>query len=333
MKRGESGLSLLVAVDKPRNMSSHDVVNACRRIFGERRIGHTGTLDPLATGVLPICVGPAAKLDRFMTAHDKRYRATIAFGFETDTDDSEGVPIEFGNPRAEFIDEEFAQAYLNGLVGEHSQVPPRYSSIKVDGKRSYQAARRGEHQQLEPRPIEVYTAQLVEVFECEIARCTCWAVDFSVSKGTYIRALARDIGRDLDCPAHLSALVRLQACSIALDDCVSLESLESLGVQAALDPIAVLGCRYAFADEYDNLVSNGARLEGGNITLFEPIAMRCDIEYCSCASSIVNSTQEPYDGELVGMVIGNRLKALYSYSADREQFVPECVFAVAVSRG
>ena len=329
MKRGESGLSLLVAIDKPRNMSSHDVVNRCRRIFGERRIGHTGTLDPLATGVLPICIGPATKLDRFMTAHDKRYRATIAFGFETDTDDS----TRAGVPRAELSDESYIRSYLNGLPGEHEQVPPNYSSIKVDGKRAYEIARKGQEAVLESRLIEVYKAEYVDSFEDEETGCTCWIVDLAVSKGTYIRALARDIGRDLDCPAHLSALVRLQAGPIALEDCVSLESLENLGVQAALDPLAILGCRYAFADEYGNVVSNGSKLNRDRVSLCEPAAIRGDLEYCACTSSIVDSVQEPYDGELVGMVVENRLKALYSYSSDTAQFIPACVFAVGVSRG
>lgn len=332
MKRGESGLSLIVAVDKPRGMSSHDVVNRVRRIFGERRVGHTGTLDPLATGVLPICVGPAAKLDRFMTAHDKRYRVSIAFGYETDTDDSEGETTVTGNVPYDLYDEELARSFLAGMVGQHEQVPPVYSAVKIGGKHAYQLARLGKPQDLEPRCIEVYEADLVCIQEPEGEGCLQWVVDFSVSKGTYIRALARDIGRELGCPAHVSALQRVQAGSLTLADCLSLESLENLGTEAAIDPIAVIRLRFAFADDFANHVENGRAIAAHQVKLYEPPVIGGEDRYCACTGLLVESSESPIDGELVCMVVENRLKAIYEYSAKRNVYKPECVFAVGVMR-
>lgn len=332
MKRGESGLSLLVAVDKPRGMSSHDVVNRVRRIFGERRVGHTGTLDPMATGVLPICVGPAAKLDRFMTAHDKRYRVSIAFGYETDTDDSEGETTVTGSVPYELSDEGRARSFLAGIVGQHDQIPPVYSAVKIGGKHAYQLARAGKPQDLEPRSIEVYAAELVCINESDGDNCLEWVVDFSVSKGTYIRSLARDIGRELGCPAHVSALQRVQAGSLTLADCVSLESLENLGVDAAIDPIGVIGLRFAFADEFANLVENGSAVSEDLLKLYEPPVIGGEDRYCACMGSLVESCEAPRDGELVCVVVQNRLKAIYAYSFKRAIYKPECVFSVGVLR-
>ena len=141
MKRGESGLSLVIGVDKPSGMTSHDVVNRCRRIFGEKRVGHTGTLDPLASGVLPICIGPAARLGAYLTGHDKAYRATIAFGVGTDTDDCEGAVTRTAPVPVEVGDRAFAEQFVAQMVGPQKQLPPAYSAIKVNGKKSYSTMR------------------------------------------------------------------------------------------------------------------------------------------------------------------------------------------------
>ena len=131
MKRGQSGLSLLVAIDKPLGMSSHDVVNACRRIYGERRVGHTGTLDPLATGLLPICVGPATRLDNYLTGHDKGYRVSIGFGFETTTDDVEGQICSEGPIEEHLKDTAFAASFIESLIGKHASIWRPCASIAV----------------------------------------------------------------------------------------------------------------------------------------------------------------------------------------------------------
>ena len=323
MKRGTSGLSLVVAVDKPIGMTSHDVVNRCRRIFNERRVGHTGTLDPLATGVLPICVGPATRLDRYMTGHDKRYRVTMRFGFETTTDDSQGDPTVAGPVGDDLLDGDFAETYVEGLVGTRKQIPPAYSAVKVGGRKAYEIARAGEEVELEPRDIEIYHSKLVERTRGDDG--LKWVIDFSVSKGTYIRALVRDIGRELGSPAHVSALQRRSAGKIALEECVSLDTLETLGVKAAIDPTLLLGYRIAFADDFEKQVNAGAALEMG--ALFEQTSA-----YCSCTSSLSPSPERPYDGELVSVIVANRLKAIYRYDAKTNRLKPDCVFSLSIAR-
>ncbi len=379
MKRGSSGLSLIVGVNKPVGMSSHDVVNRARRIFGERRCGHTGTLDPLASGVLPICIGPATRLDQFMTEHDKRYRVSIGFGFETTTDDAAGQRTVEGSVPSYLYDEQFARERVASLVRTHTQVPPQYSAIKVAGKKAYEVARAGGEIALEPRVIEVYEAELVEIradwesawvsssdnggsqdesegrnrapdgSQAEGAArsqgaiageagetggpALVWVVDLLVSKGTYIRSLAHDLGREVLCPAHVAALERRSAGSVGIEHCVSLESLEALGMQAALDPVAVLGLRYAFADDFGRYVQSGAKLFPNQVVLHEPLSLDDTFAPCVCTSGVVESLDPPVDGELACIIVANRLKALYRFDAAGRIWKPACVFSVGIYRG
>ena len=331
MKRGDSGLSLVVPVNKPSGLSSHDVVNRVRRIFGERRCGHTGTLDPLASGVLPICVGPATRLDRYMVGHDKVYRVRIAFGRETTTDDVEGETTVTGSIPSFVRDESFAADYAAGLVGVHSQVPPAYSAIKVEGKKAYEVARKGQGVELEPRRVEVYSAKLVEVRDDDIEDVS-WVVDVHVSKGTYIRALARDMGRNLTCPAHVAELMRLQAGRIGIDECVSLETLETLGLEAAIDPVRLLGLRFAFADDVERFVASGNALRVGQVALYEPLPAPGEERGCACTNSICLSDEAPHDGELASIVVVNRLKAIYRFDAAKSLWKSDCVFSTPILR-
>ncbi len=334
MKRGESGLSLVVGVDKPAGMTSHDVVNRCRRIFGEKRVGHTGTLDPMASGVLPICVGPATRLSSYLTSHDKEYRAHIAFGFETDTDDACGSPIRHGVVSDRLFDEAFAKSYLNGMIGEHMQLPPAYSAIKVGGRKACDEARAGRIIELKPRPIEVMQADLRRIEASPSDGNPVWVVDFRVSKGTYIRALARDIGRDLQACAHLSALRRLVSGTLAIDDCVSLDTLSELGKRAALDPVRLLGSRFFYADgPLSSAVANGNMLKRSSITLFEYAKTSAEAQICACTSGVRESRSEVEDGEVVAAIADNTLVALYSFDQRRACFKPCCVFQTGVLRG
>lgn len=332
MKRGDSGLSLVVGVNKPQGLSSHDVVNRCRRIFGERRCGHTGTLDPLATGVLPVCVGPATRLDRYMVGHDKCYRVSVAFGCETTTDDAAGEVTDTGSIPSFVREEEFAEDFLSGMIGVHSQIPPQYSAIKVDGKKSYEAARKGGALDLKPRRVEVYSAKLVEIQDGGPDEVS-WVVDFHVSKGTYIRALARDMGRNLTCPAHVGSLMRLTAGRIAIDECVGLDTLETLGEKAALDPVRVLGYRFAFADDVEKFVVSGNALRCEQLVLYNALPMRGSQIGCACTSGICKSELSAKEDELVSVIIANRLKALYRFDSVRQMWKPDCVFSTPVFRG
>lgn len=218
MKRGTTDLCLVLAVDKPSGMTSHDVVSRARRIFGEKRIGHTGTLDPLASGVLPLCVGPATRLDQFLTGHDKSYVVSVVFGAATDTDDCDGEVIRTGVVPDEVFDPFFASVFVGGLVGKSKQLPPVYSAIKVGGTKACDAARKGRVIDLAPRDIEVYSAELLGIGGADGAEPARWDIAFKVSKGTYIRALARDLGKELGVGGYLTRLRRTRVGRFALPD-------------------------------------------------------------------------------------------------------------------
>lgn len=334
MKRGSSGLSLVVGVNKPAHMSSHDVVNRCRWIFDERRVGHTGTLDPMATGVLPICIGPATRLGTFLTGHDKQYRVTIAFGVGTDTDDAEGSVVRTGEIPACVYDPTFAASFVAGLVGARKQMPPAYSAIKVNGKKSYEAARAGNIIDLAPRAIEVYEARLVGMHEGAGDVLPTWDVEFHVSKGTYIRALARDAGIALGCPAHVAALERTQLGTLLLEECVSLETLAELKDRAALDPVTLLGERFAYAQgDLAAKVRNGVSIPVEQLELFERRKVTIEAELCACTAGVRESSEHPCDEELIAIISDNKLVAQYAFDEQQALFQARCVFQTGVSRG
>ncbi len=242
MKRGASELNLLIGVDKPAGCTSHDVVARVRRALSERRVGHAGTLDPLATGVMVVGVGCATRLLGMLTLDTKRYVAQIAFGAETSTDDAEGEVTRLVAPARELSDPARARTALAGLLGAREQVPPAYSAISVDGVRSYRRARAGEAVELAARPIEVFEAELLGIEQREGA--PVWTVALTVSKGTYIRALARDLGRELGSAAHLAGLRRTASGCVEIGSCVALDEIApSRALERALDPVRALGLR------------------------------------------------------------------------------------------
>ncbi|MBS5449802.1 MAG: tRNA pseudouridine(55) synthase TruB [Coriobacteriia bacterium] len=260
-----SGLNLLVGIDKPAGMTSHDVVARVRRALHERRIGHAGTLDPLATGVMVLGVGQATRLLGFATAEDKEYLARVSFGHETTTDDAEGETRCEASTPEHVLDLAFAQDSMNLLLNMTQQVPPAYSAISVDGVRAYAAARRGEEVALDPRPIRVLSA-LALATGTDDDGAPFWDIIVHVSKGTYVRALARDLGRELGSACHLRQLRRTRSGSVSLSQCVSLDELEYLGVQALrpLDPAAVLGLRTrALSERESAAVRNGTPVDCG----------------------------------------------------------------------
>lgn len=243
MRRGQSGINALIGVDKPCGMTSHDVVSRVRRALGERRVGHAGTLDPDASGVLVVGVGQGTRLMGKLTAERKGYLGLVCFGSETTTDDAEGEVTRIVEAPVWVRDEARVSEFLAGIVGDAMQVPPAYSAISVDGVRSYARARAGEDVELPARPVTIYAAQLIAIQEVEGQ--PAWLVAFDVSKGCYIRSIARDLGRGCDSAAHLAGLRRTFSGNIDLTSCVSLEELESEGVSIleahAIDPVAALG--------------------------------------------------------------------------------------------
>lgn len=244
MRRGQSGINCLLAVDKPVGMSSHDVVNHVRRALGERRVGHAGTLDPLASGVLVVGVGQGTRLMGLLTADTKSYVARIAFGTQTTTDDAEGEPVLTLPAPERVLDRTFAAGVVSSLVGELDQVPPSFSAISVGGVRAYDRARKGEKVELKSRHVTIAQAVLLDVVADDPSGEPCWDCAFVVSKGTYVRSIARDLGTSLGSAAHLVALRRTASGSVGLGDCVSLDELEAKGpdvlAAAALDPVAKL---------------------------------------------------------------------------------------------
>ncbi len=332
MKRGQSGLSCVVGVNKSCGMSSHDVVNACRRIFSEKRIGHAGTLDPLASGVLPVLVGPATRLDRYLTGHDKTYIARVAFGSATATDDAEGAVIKQGPLIPELYEESFACDILKGFLGPQKQIPPAYSAIKVNGVRAYAASRKGNVIDLAPRDIDILAAELIDIedIQGELA----WCIQLTVSKGTYIRAIARDIGRAVGVPAHLAGLARTRCGMLDLVDCVSLEALTEVRETAALDPIKLLGFPIGFvAPACHSLLDNGNMIDGDSLTLFDYPSGAGGMDPCACTSGLRPVTSPSEDGGLACIVSDASLRAIYRYESAYDRWKPDCIFSTGVSRG
>jgi tRNA pseudouridine55 synthase len=204
-------LSGVAVVDKPRGLTSHTVVAQARRLFGRKDIGHAGTLDPMATGVLLVLVGQATKLSGYLTADSKRYAAEICFGRATDTLDAEGQTTEEAPLTAGQLSLEAVTAALAGELARSEQTPPAVSAIKVNGERAYALARQGNAPELPPRPVQVMELRLVELAP-PVLRC-----ELFVSKGYYVRSLARDLGERLGAPAHLSGLRRLASGPFTLD--------------------------------------------------------------------------------------------------------------------
>jgi len=211
-------VSGVLVIDKPMGLTSHDVVQIIRRGTGIRRAGHTGTLDPRASGVLVILIGPAVRLSEFVSASRKRYQATIELGSTTDTFDEEGDIVETGD--IENITEELFEETLSQFVGEIEQVPPQYSAVKVKGKRAYDMARQGKEVDLEPRKINVYSLEMIEWAIPEVV------IDVHCSSGTYVRSLANDLGEALGCGAHLVGLRRTMSGRFTLRDAIPLRRLQ-----------------------------------------------------------------------------------------------------------
>ncbi|MBN2392582.1 MAG: tRNA pseudouridine(55) synthase TruB [Anaerolineae bacterium] len=206
-------------VNKPTGMTSHDVVNAVRRMAGTRRVGHTGTLDPLATGVLVLALGTATRLVQFIDGSDKAYRATLRLGETTTTYDADGEVVQHHPVTVSEAEIEAALADFRGAIG---QIPPMYSAVKVQGQKLYKLARQGKEIERAPRPVTIHRLDML-----------AWAlpaltIEVVCSAGTYIRSLAHDLGQMLGCGAHLTALTRTAAGEFRLEDAHTLEALRTL---------------------------------------------------------------------------------------------------------
>jgi tRNA pseudouridine55 synthase len=217
----------VLLLDQPKGVSSNHALQRVRRLFQAQKAGHTGTLDPMATGLLPICLGEATKFSSHLLEADKVYRTRVELGVITDTGDAEGTVMEQHEVPRLSVDD--VEAVLTRFRGEIDQVPPMYSALKHQGKKLYELAREGKHVERAARRVSVYDARLLS-FEG-----TAFELEVSCSKGTYIRTLAEDIGQALGCGAHISQLRRLKTGPFLADAMWTLEALEALADQAALE--------------------------------------------------------------------------------------------------
>lgn len=222
-------ISGILVLDKPEGLSSNAALQKVKRVFQANKAGHTGSLDPLATGVLPLCLGEATKVSQFLLDSDKRYLATLKLGVRTDSGDSEGAVIG-GSENVEVQRAEIEDA-LRAFRGEIEQLPPMHSAVKVNGTPLYKLARKGTTVPRKPRKVTVYEIELKAMSGSELE------LEIFCSKGTYIRTIADDLGQKLGCGAHVIALRRLQAGVFKENDCISLDVLHEEAETQGLEQI------------------------------------------------------------------------------------------------
>ena len=309
-KREKRDIHGWIALDKPVGMTSTHAVAVIKRLFKAKRVGHAGTLDPLASGVLPIALGEATKTVPFVMDGRKRYRFTVRWGDERDTDDSEGRTINTSDarPNADAI-----RTLLPGYTGTIEQVPPQFSAIKIAGERAYDIARDGQTVPLEARPVEIHALELVEMPDADHA-----VFEAECGKGTYVRALARDFGRALGCFGHVCALRRTQAGPFAENDMILLAELEGLCHRAGLGEgdlaDALLPVETALDDIPALAVSraDAARLQRGQAVL-------------------LRGRDAPVVSGICFVTVAGRLLALAE--TDRGEIIPKRVFNLAGLHG
>lgn len=213
----------IILINKEKGITSFGVVSKLRRIFNTKKVGHCGTLDPNATGVLPILIGNATKLSKYLVEHDKEYIATVKFGIKTDSGDEEGNVIYEDEFRLENTSEDFYISKLNELVGTREQIPPMYSAVKVDGKRLYEYAREGRTVEREPRKITIYSISMIKL-DYENNELTFRVV---CSKGTYIRTLCEELAEKIGTVGYMKELERTKLDKFDIENSVIISELEN----------------------------------------------------------------------------------------------------------
>lgn len=250
----------IINVYKEKGFTSHDVVAKLRGILKQKKIGHTGTLDPDATGVLPVCLGKATKLCDLLTDKDKEYEAVIRIGIRTDTQDISGNIIEEKEYRGE---EAFLRQTIESFKGDIMQIPPMYSAIKVNGKKLYELARKGEVIEREARKCRIHEIEIISISD-DLKRVS---VRTKVSKGTYIRTLCDDIGKKLGCGACMEELIRTRSGSFELENALTLSQIEEKVKNKSLEK-SIIHIQSVFSmpcfmvkEEYEKYLLNGNKLE------------------------------------------------------------------------
>lgn len=291
-------MSGLLLLNKPKGMTSFSAVSAVKRIASEKRVGHTGTLDPMATGVLPVLLGKATSLSSLMLDSDKRYTARIKLGVTTDTEDVTGNVLS--QSEVDITPEQLEEA-LQRFTGKLRQRPPMYSALKKDGVRLYQLAREGKAVEIPEREIEVFEIKLLSPLDSE----NTFSIDVHVSKGTYIRSLARDIGEYLGCGATLAELNRTYAAGFDINSCVDLEKITRDNITDYLlsEETAVQHLREAsVTDKQAVRFCNGGQLDLGRLKL-----------------------KGMQNGELVRVKYGDQFLGVGIADTNKEQLAIRCV--------
>lgn len=306
----------ILIIDKPEGITSHDVVARCRRILRTKRIGHTGTLDPFATGVMVILVGKATRLARFLDKDAKEYAAIVRFGFETDTGDRTGE-LRIANHELRYISAEEIEAVLPEFRGEIMQTPPMYSAKKVDGKKLYELARKGIEIEREPVKITIYelealseppvvTGGLNSHTENQEIKTEDRAFRVLCSSGTYIRVLAEDIGKKLNIGAHLAELRRTKAGKFGIEKSVTLEKLEEIVAENRLADVLV-----SMNEAVSHLPE--VKLSGEEVAKIKN------------GVKLTRAGDELKDGEILRLTEGENLAAIGFYNAAEKVVQPKLV--------
>ena len=250
----------IINVYKEKGFTSHDVVAKLRGIVGQKKIGHTGTLDPDATGVLPVCLGKATKLCDLLTDKNKTYEAVLLLGKTTDTQDITGEVLE--EKSTEALTEEKVREAIEGFIGDYEQIPPMYSALKVNGKKLYELAREGKVIERKARPVKILDIQILEIDLPKVR------MEVSCSKGTYIRTLCHDIGEKLGCGGCMESLMRTRVSTFRIEDAKTLDEIETLKQEGKLAellvPIDVMFPSYpkiTVKDDWKAFAKNGNPLD------------------------------------------------------------------------
>jgi tRNA pseudouridine55 synthase len=307
LRDGEKAVDGILNINKALGMTSHDVVAQIRRLLKQRRVGHTGTLDPAASGVLPICVGQATRVAEYLSESGKAYEAKITFGAVTDTYDTEGEVLRRGDTSHLTLDR--IQEALLHFLGAQQQMPPRYSAIKIQGQPAYKLARAGTELTMEARQIEIHA---LDVRGWEAPQLT---LAVSCSKGTYIRSLAYDLGEYLGCGAHLSGLIRTRSGPFVLSDSITLEQLADAIAQG---PETV--ANYLFPADY-------ALQNHPALYLNEEQAQRVLHGNAFHDQPPITGPTEPQDQPEIGRVYGpdGRFLAIAHWNSTTQQWQPKKV--------
>ncbi len=298
----------IINIKKEKGYTSHDVVAKLRGILKQKKIGHTGTLDPDATGVLPVCLGHATKLCDLLTDKSKEYHTTFCLGFETDTQDSSGAILA---ERKVCVTKEQVEQVIQSYVGESLQIPPMYSALKVNGQKLCDLARQGKVVERKPRPITITSIVIEDITLPHIT------MSVACSKGTYIRTLCHDIGQQLECGAMMCQLTRTRVGSFTLQDAITLQEVEELVSKEAVDSkVITVESFYAHLPqimpkkEYVRMLDNGNRLYPNQIM----------------------EERVPYEKEQVRVVgQGGDFRAVYEWSREKKCYSPFQMFQSGAS--